>query len=95
VCVDAELDWNDSPVVALVEKRVLCFTSSGNLYSTDESIFDLFFKPVKYVRYANVYLYNNGKDRYLGKSYGSEEEAKNGKDTNRRCVATVKIEWEE
>ena len=91
------------PIVALIENKptegesVLCYTKEGKFYTdSDLSDSDLLFAPEKHEGWVNLYKWTN-KDcaYYIGSIYNSKAEAENKRGTSDKCVATIKIEWEE
>ena len=91
------------PIVALVENHdsdnesVCSYRENGlySLFSLSEQN-NLFFAPEKHEGYVNVYR-SLDKDcaYYLGNIYNSKAEAEDTRDTSDKCVATIRIEWEE
>ena len=91
-----------TPIVALITDEI------GREYMAEYNIlgrycdcevdtsFDLFFAPEKHEGWVNLYKYAN-KDcaYYLGSINNSKAEAENKRDTSDKCIATIRIEWEE
>lgn len=102
VCIDENLD--DHPIVALLQGK-FCentyFYRRDGLWLNDiETSMDLFFATEKEERknkhqgWINIYKHDTGNIRYPNfVIYNTEEEAK--KERGSKCVATIKIEWEE
>ena len=98
LCTDAKGKY---PIIALIwihgEERVYSFTKNGCWSKPgEESVNDLFFAPEKHEGWVNLYKYAN-KDcaYYMGSINNSKAEAENKRDTSDKCIATIKIEWEE
>ena len=99
ICTDA---MGDYPLIALVEaldstaEQAYSFTSKGSYYTSITSDNDLFFAPEKHEGWVNLYKSAN-KDcaYYLGSINNSKAEAENKRDTSDKCIATIRIEWEE
>ena len=72
------------------------WTQQGKQFINTDRPNDLFFAPEKHEGYVNVYR-SLDKDcaYYLGNIYNSKAEAENKRGTSDKCVATIKIEWEE
>ena len=91
---------SDYPVIALVEfdrgEDPIGYTKDGEYRIGDKSDGDLFFALEKHEGWVNLYKYAN-KDcaYYLGSINNSKAEAENKRDTSDKCVATIRIEWEE
>ena len=99
ICTDA---MGDYPLVALVEvldgtaERADSFTSKGSYYIGEISNNDLFFASEKHEGWVNLYkLANKDCAYYTGGIFNSKAEAENKRGTSDKCVATIKIEWEE
>ena len=100
ICTDRR-DLN-FPIIALIEnisgggEKACSYTKDGRHYTDCADIFDLFFAPVKHEGWVNLYKYAN-KDcaYYMGSINNSKAEAENKRDTSDKCVATIRIEWEE
>ena len=97
LCTDA---MGPYPIVALIEHHnntediAVQYTKDGKYFNDGMNNKDLFFVTEKHEKWVNVYLKSNG-DLNFGKTYSSEEEAKNGIASYAPCVTTIKIEWEE
>ena len=97
LCTDA---MGSYPIVVLIEKPnsneevADQYTKNGRFFTNETNNKDLFFAPEKHEKWVNVYLKSNG-DLNFGKTYSSEEEAKNGIASYAPCVTTIKVEWEE
>lgn len=72
------------------------WTQQGKSFFNSDTPNDLFFAPEKHEGWVNLYKYAN-KDcaYYLGSINNSKAEAENKRDTSDKCVATIRIEWEE
>ena len=100
ICTD-RIDLN-FPIIALIEnisgggEKACSYTKDGRHYTDCPDIFNLFFAPEKHEGWVNLYKYAN-KDcaYYLGSINNSKAEAENKRDTSDKCVATIRIEWEE
>ena len=100
ICTDKK--GYEYPIVALIENKlegfesVLYYTKDGEYTANESSMSDLFFAPEKHEGWVNLYKYAN-KDcaYYMGGVFNSKAEAENKRDTSDKCVATIKIEWEE
>ena len=99
ICTDRK-DLN-FPIIALIETRpgggeVIYSYTKGGRHCTACADFDLFFAPEKHEGWVNLYKWAN-KDcaYYLGSINNSKAEAENKRGTSDKCVATIKIEWEE
>ena len=100
ICTDMR-DLN-FPIIALIETRpggeemTYSYTKDGRYCNTCPDIFDLFFAQEKHEGWVNLYKYAN-KDcaYYIGSINNSKAEAENKRGTSDKCVATIKIEWEE
>lgn len=90
------------PIIALIEKDcgvgelTIHYTKDGKFYIDGSCGLDLFFAPEKHEGWVNLYKYAN-KDcaYYLGSINNSKAEAENKRDTSDKCIATIRIEWEE
>ena len=91
------------PIVALVENHdsdnesVYSYREDGlySLFSLSEEN-NLFFAPEKHEGWVNLYKYaNKDCDYYLGSINNSKAEAENKRGTSDKCIATIRIEWEE
>lgn len=97
LCTDA---MGSYPIVMLIENygstgdEAIQYTKDGKYFINREDNRDLFFATEKHEKWVNVYLKSNG-DLNFGKTYSSEEEAKNGIASYAPCVTTIKVEWEE
>ena len=97
LCTDA---MGPYPIVVLIENYdgtrddAFQYTKNGRYFINGKDDKDLFFATKKHERWVNVYLKSNG-DLNFGKTYSSEEEAKNGIASYAPCVTTIKVEWEE
>ena len=97
LCTDA---MGSYPIVVLIEKPnsneevADQYTKNGRYFINGKDDKDLFFATEKHEKWVNVYLKSNG-DLNFGKTYSSEEEAKNGVASYATCVTTIKVEWEE
>ena len=97
LCTDA---MGSYPIVVLIEKPnsneevADQYTKNGRYFINGKDNKDLFFVTEKHEKWVNVYLKSNG-DLNFGKTYSSEEEAKNGVASYATCVTTIKVEWEE
>lgn len=87
--VNVYKDYDDTPII-------------GDVHNTREEdgydgITDLFFAPEKenkHQGWINIYRHDIGNIRYPSFTiYNTEKEAK--RERGNRCVATIKIEWEE
>ena len=96
ICTDVEDDR--FPIVALVlnedgSAHSFGYTKYGLWSDNGESSLDLFFEPIKKEGWINIYNFEENRigtgDVYLNK----EETIRNIR--NRKCIATVKVEWEE
>ena len=96
ICTDVEDDR--FPIVALVlnedgSAHSFGYTKYGLWSDNGESSLDLFFEPIKKEGWVNIYNFEENRigtgDVYLNK----EETIRNIR--NRKCIATVKVEWEE
>ena len=100
ICTDRR-DLN-FPIIALIEnisgggEKACSYTKDGRHYTDCSDIFDLFFATEKHEGWVNLYKYAN-KDcaYYIGSINNSKAEAENKRGTSDKCVATIKIEWEE
>ena len=99
ICTDRR-DLN-YPIIALIEtspgeEMAYSYTKDGKHCTACTDIFDLFFAPEKHEGWVNLYKYAN-KDcaYYLGSINNSKAEAENKRDTSDKCIATIRIEWEE
>lgn len=100
ICTDMRCE--NYPIVALVElsdnatEDVFTYTKDGIFDIRSSSRHDLFFAPEKHEGWVNLYKYAN-KDcaYYLGSINNSKAEAENKRDTSDKCIATIRIEWEE
>ena len=72
------------------------WTQQGKSFFNSDTPNDLFFAPEKHEGWVNLYKYAN-KDcaYYMGSINNSKAEAENKRDTSDKCVATIRIEWEE
>ena len=72
------------------------WTQQGKSFFNSDTPNDLFFAPEKHEGWVNLYKWTN-KDcaYYIGSIYNSKAEAENKRGTSDKCVATIKIEWEE
>ena len=97
LCTDA---MGSYPIVVLIEKPnsneevADQYTKDGRYFINGKDDKDLFFATEKHEKWVNVYLKSNG-DLNFGKTYSSEEEAKNGIASYAPCVTTIKVKWEE
>ena len=97
LCTDA---MGPYPIVVLIEHHnnaedvAVQYTKDGQYFHDGMNNKDLFFVTEKHEKWVNVYLKSNG-DLNFGKTYSSEEEAKNGVASYAPCVTTIKVEWEE
>ena len=97
LCTDA---MGPYPIVVLIEHHnntediAVQYTKDGKYFNDGMNNKDLFFVTEKHEKWVNVYLKSNG-DLNFGKTYSSEEEAKNGIASYAPCVTTIKVEWEE
>ena len=97
LCTDA---MGPYPIVVLIEHHnntediAVQYTKDGKYFNDGMNNKDLFFVTEKHEKWVNVYLKSNG-DLNFGKTYSSEEEAKNGIASYASCVTTIKVEWEE
>ena len=100
ICTDRK-DLN-FPIISLIEnksgggEKACSYTKDGRHYTDCSDIFDLFFAPEKHEGWVNLYKWAN-KDcaYYIGSINNSKAEAENKRGTSDKCVATIKIEWEE
>lgn len=75
-------------------KHFTKYMTNGRVSVELESIHDLFFAPIKYTDYIN--LYRNGGGYFLGGGvYTSEGNAKNIAKGDDQYITTIKVEWEE
>lgn len=96
VCTDAMCPY---PVVALVKEGSIettyNFTSNGKHLMYESCYLDLFFKPVMYKGWVNVYMASDGTHKRTGTTiYDTEEEAIQNCTDCGDYVETVPIEWE-
>lgn len=72
------------------------WTQQGKSFFNSDTPNDLFFAPEKHEGWVNLYKYAN-KDcaYYLGSINNSKAEAEDKRDTSDKCIATIRIEWEE
>lgn len=89
---------NDKPIVAVISyengKETYPYTFYSNGLNMDNKVLsntDLMMYYEKKEGWLNIY--KKGEVRYIGELHPSVEEAE--KQANERCVATVRIEWEE
>ena len=91
------------PIVALIENKLeglesaLYYTKDGK-YNSDGCLSDcdLFFAPEKHEGWVNLYKWDNRDCAYyMGSINNSKAEAENKRGTSDKCVATIRIEWEE
>ena len=101
--VSTDMRDENYPIVALVQICDKYYTEKVNTYTEDGELDierpyrdDLFFAPEKHEGWVNLYKYAN-KDcaYYMGSINNSKAEAENKRDTSDKCVATIRIEWEE
>ena len=99
ICTD--MKSTTYPVVALIEdgsgyEQLTTFSKNGEYAVNESSRSDLFFAPEKHEGWVNLYKYVN-KDcaYYLGSINNSKAEAENKRGMSDKCVATIRIEWEE
>lgn len=104
LCTDRNYD--NYPVVALVQVHLrggqlrddpYCFTKDGLYLDHSETQKDLFFAPEKGDKHQegwiNIYEHDMNVRYPSFTIYNTEKEAK--RERGNRCVATIKIEWEE
>lgn len=95
ICTDVN---NDKPIVAVISyedgKETYPYTFYSNGLNMDNKVIsntDLMMYYEKKEGWLNIY--KKGEVRYIGELHPSVEEAE--KQANEKCVATVRIEWEE
>ena len=98
ICTDRISDY---PVVALVSgeysEDLISYTKDGEVYTTLEDDYDLFFAPeskTKKVGWVNLYKDADG-DIASGDFYETKEEAFENRSTGLTYLGTSKVEWEE
>ena len=96
ICTDAR--DNNCPIIALVSREdgtedVFMYTKHGTFFDSEPDVFDLFFTPEKHERWANLYKSESGEYSFGAIIYERKEDAEGCR--GEKCVATVKIEWEE
>lgn len=105
ICTDAVRKTH--PIVALVksgdEDLVQCYMPNGKLYKNAESTVDLFFAPIKFEGWVNIYKSTNAvvnkRTGYV--IFDTKEEALEVVKSKAQAMYqdqyldTVKIEWEE
>lgn len=92
---------HDYSVVALISNEdtedLLSYTKDGEVYTTLEDDYDLFFAPeskTKKVLWMNLYKDADG-DIASGDFYETKEEAFENRSTGLTYLGTSKVEWEE
>ena len=75
---------------------ICTWTQQGKKYLNRDTPDDLVFAPEKHEGWVNLYKSAN-KDcaYYMGSIFNSKAEAENKRDTSDKCIATIRIEWEE
>lgn len=88
----------DYPIVVLLSNEfgngesTLYYTEEGKFYTTDTSVFDLFFAPEKHEGWINLFRDSTDNEIYCSKVYPTKEKAM---DSIGAFYATIKVEWEE
>lgn len=98
ICTNRSHDYS---VVALINngdsEDLLSYTKDGEVYTTLEDDYDLFFAPeskTKKVLWMNLYKDADG-DIASGDFYETKEEAFENRSTGLTYLGTSKVEWEE
>ena len=97
ICTDLK---NHHPVIAAFDngdgkEKICLYDEHGRCDVEIDSIYDLFFGPVKKMAWANLYCTQLG-TTFSGDFYKTEEEAlkEKGKELGKH-LTTFKVEWEE
>ncbi len=98
ICCTDRKSKHDYPIIALIEgfggeEDFLCYPRDGKWPSCKNV--DLFFAPVKYEGWINIYRTEGDESVYTANVYNSKEEAEDEGRGEEDYLATVKIEWEE
>lgn len=97
ICTDLK---NHHPVIAALDngdgkEKICLYDEHGRCDAEIDSVYDLFFGPVKKMAWANLYCTQLG-TTFSGDFYKTEEEAlkEKGKELGKH-LTTFKVEWEE
>ena len=97
ICTDCKSEY---PIIALLsysENSEGCeaYTEDGRFSIDGEGNSDLFFAPEKKEGWLNVYKIADTDEREASYIFNTKEEAELYRGVNPKCVATLKITWEE
>lgn len=81
-------DCKRKSIVGVIGDELFTWYEDGTFLENEDSIFDLFMGSIKKTGWINIYEHSN-----QGLIYYTEEDAIKFK--QQKCMATVKVEWEE